>query len=866
MSSFGGTVKLTGESEYKKALSEISSNLKVLNSEMKAVTSEYDKNDKSVSNLSAQNDVLNKKIDEQKSKVDILTEALEKSKKETGDNSATTQKWQIELNNAQADLNKLNRELDTNAEELKTARKEAADLEEASKKVERGFSGFTKAVLECGSGSRTLGEVFKGTLSNGLEDLNNGLGDVSGKTKSFLGGIKELNSNTKEMGVVAALSVAALKLFKDEMDETGDEVKETGEEEEKTGEKTIKLGDLIKANLISDAIKGGLEGLANGIKAIGDGFGQLISLGTETKETQVSMAKLEASFNSAGLEADYATDTVYSLYGVLGDTDRAVEASNLLAKMSKDETDLEANSRILTGVFAEFGDSIPTEGLAEGMQATAKMGSVQGVLADALEWSGVNLDEYNETLEEMNSEEERAAYIQQTLSDIYGESADAYREANQALIENNEAILRNENAMAHLGATTLPISTNLTNIKSTLIMGLTPALDSVFGGVDALTGSFNELLTSVMYGNEGAVENALDSIAMYLDETIDNLEFAIGDISVVVEKFIDAILKLIVDELPYFAERGMEMLSSILSGISGAIGKIFPVVLTVVQTLTTTILQKLPMLIEMGVKMLVSLIQGISSTLPEMIPTVINAVILVTKTLLANLDLVIDAGIELIFALVDGLIEATPELIDQIPFILGRVISAITQNLPKILQAGVSLVVKIGEGLVQAIPQLISKVPQLIIVLANGFKNAWSTVKNIGKDLIKGIWNGIDDATSWILTQIKSFGKNVLNGIKNVFGIHSPSTVFKEEVGKNLALGVGEGFSDTMADVSAEMQSAIPTEFDASVTTNMSGGQVSTYDMMVVAFKKALSEVKVVLDEREMGGFVTNTVERQVFA
>ena len=79
MSSFGGTVKLTGESEYRKALSDISNSLKVLNSEMKTVTSQYDKNDKSVENLSSQNEVLNKKIEEQEKKVSILKDALAKS-------------------------------------------------------------------------------------------------------------------------------------------------------------------------------------------------------------------------------------------------------------------------------------------------------------------------------------------------------------------------------------------------------------------------------------------------------------------------------------------------------------------------------------------------------------------------------------------------------------------------------------------------------------------------------------------------------------------------------------------------------------------------------------------------------------------
>ena len=86
-SSFGGTVKLTGESEYRKALREITNNLKVLNSEMKTVTSQFDKNDRSTSNLSQQSEVLTKKISEQREKVNILTQALAQARKETGDNS-----------------------------------------------------------------------------------------------------------------------------------------------------------------------------------------------------------------------------------------------------------------------------------------------------------------------------------------------------------------------------------------------------------------------------------------------------------------------------------------------------------------------------------------------------------------------------------------------------------------------------------------------------------------------------------------------------------------------------------------------------------------------------------------------------------
>ena len=116
--SFGGTVKLTGESEYQKALRGISDNLKVLGSEMKVVTSQYDKNDNSSAKLKATSEVLNKKIQEQEQKVNVLKSALASAESETGKNSSTTKKWQNELNNAQAELNKMNKELDENAENL----------------------------------------------------------------------------------------------------------------------------------------------------------------------------------------------------------------------------------------------------------------------------------------------------------------------------------------------------------------------------------------------------------------------------------------------------------------------------------------------------------------------------------------------------------------------------------------------------------------------------------------------------------------------------------------------------------------------------------------------------------------------------
>lgn len=110
--SFGLKIGLEGEKEFKKALADINQSFKVLGSEMKLATSQFDKNDKSVEALAARNKVLRKEIDEQTTKIDTLRKALQNAATSFGENDRRTQNWQIQLNNAEAALNDMNRELD----------------------------------------------------------------------------------------------------------------------------------------------------------------------------------------------------------------------------------------------------------------------------------------------------------------------------------------------------------------------------------------------------------------------------------------------------------------------------------------------------------------------------------------------------------------------------------------------------------------------------------------------------------------------------------------------------------------------------------------------------------------------------------
>ena len=755
MSSFGGTVKLTGESEYRKALSEISSNLKVLNSEMKTVTSQYDKNDKSVENLSSQNEVLNKKIAEQENKVSILKEALAKSAEETGENSEKTKKWQTELNNAQAELNTLNRKVNENADAMK--------------------------------------EAEKGTK------------------------------------------------------EEADAVEDFGKEADKSGEKALSLGDIIKANLISDLIKSGLSALADGFKAIGSAMSGALTDGAAYADNLITLSA----------QTGLSTDTLEKYGAVAELADVSMETfTGSLAKTTKAMGEAQKGSKKYVEAYEQLGVSVT---------------DANGNLRDSEDvyWETVD------ALKGIENETERDALAMelfgkkaQDLNTIIDMGSEGFKELEQTAVDMG-AVLGGE-GLASLGALDdqMQIFSSTTDAtKNILASAFAPAMTDVLSGVNSLGGAFNGLVAAVISG-EG-VDQAFYMVSEGLSDLITGIEEALPQVMTVVGDLFNMLLDLIAEYLPWLIEEGASMLSSLLSGISDNIGSVMTTVMSVVQTLIETIMQNLPMIIEMGIQMLTSLINGIAEMLPELIPMAIDCVITIVETLLDNIDLIIDAAINIIMALADGLLEALPDLIEKIPVIIDKLITAITNNLPKLIEMGIELTIKLAVGLIKAIPQLVSKIPQIITSLVKGFANYYSKIGEIGLNLVKGLWNGIKDATSWLMDKIKGFGNSVLDGIKNIFGIHSPSTVFRDEVGKNLALGLGEGFEDTMGDVSAEMQSAIPTEFDADINTNMnmaSGSQMSTYDMMVSAFKQALTEVKVVMDDREMGGFVTDTVERVVFA
>ena len=285
-------------------------------------------------------------------------------------------------------------------------------------------------------------------------------------------------------------------------------------------------------------------------------------------------------------------------------------------------------------------------------------------------------------------------------------------------------------------------------------------------------------------------------------------------------QLLTVLLNTILEFLPKLLEMGVEVLKSLLNGIQESLPKIVETVITIVELLLKTFMEMLPQILEMGITILVELIKGIAEMLPELIPMAINCITTLVETLLDNIDLLIDAGIELIFALADGLIKALPDLIDKIPVIIDKLLLALSNNMPKLVEAGIIIIIELAKGLIKAIPQLVSKIPQIVSSFISAFTSYYSKLGDIGKNLVSGIWEGISNSLQWIKNKISSWIGNVTDFIKNLFGIHSPSRLFRDEIGINLGLGIGEGFDDSLNNVYRDMQRAVDKQ-NAKLTSNL---------------------------------------------
>lgn len=290
------------------------------------------------------------------------------------------------------------------------------------------------------------------------------------------------------------------------------------DEAEKSLKKTDKTAEGFGSKLATVGKAAGKFALGVGAAAVAAGTA-IVALTESTREYRTEQGKLQTAFQTQNFTAEEARSTYVALNGVLGDSGQAVEAANHLAQLCDNEKELAQWTDIATGVYATFGDSLPIEGLTEAANETAKTGDLTGGLADALNWAGVNEEEFQAKLDACNSEQERAALITTTMNGLYSEAADKYKELNADVIAANEAQDRMNNAMAAIGGAMEPFVTKGKELIAEVLERLTPALEWlgtvalpwVSNGVSAVVQWFTDLI-----GKLGESGITFDSIMTWI--------------------------------------------------------------------------------------------------------------------------------------------------------------------------------------------------------------------------------------------------------------------------------------------------------------------------------------------------------------
>ena len=247
------------------------------------------------------------------------------------------------------------------------------------------------------------------------------------------------------------MSEEQYRKLKREIIATENQIKELEDEAEKSGEGFTML-------------KGAVANFAGNIAS--DFVNSIGAAAEESREFRTEMALLEAAGTAHGYSTEQTSEANKYLYSVLGDETAARTALNNSQALGMSQNDLMGLLQSGIGAWGKYGDSIPIDGLMEAINETSKVGQITGVLADALNWAGINEDTFNEKLKGCSSEQERQKLIAEALNGEYAGLADSYMKNNEELVKFNESTLKQNEATARIGEKLQPIQDKLTEIKT----------------------------------------------------------------------------------------------------------------------------------------------------------------------------------------------------------------------------------------------------------------------------------------------------------------------------------------------------------------------------------------------------------------
>lgn len=367
--------------------------------------------------------------------------------------------------------------------------------------------------------------------------------------------------------------------------------------------------------------------------------------------------------------------------------------------------------------------------------------------------------------------------------------------------------------------------------------------EAAVNGIDNLPGiaeSGTSIIRNMVSGvraNSGKITNAVTEIYTLLAHTALDLApdlLAVGmelivslaegfaeeapDLLSAAETGIKETAGIFMEHLPEFARAGMSIIRTIGSAVLGNLPELVSAAITAVSEFCGKLLtpENLELLLQSGYAILTTVTNAVLENLPELIDTAISLIMFLTKELLSpdNVLTLIETAAELLVTIVNAIADNADELFLAAEEIVRTLCDELTspENLSEFVRIATELVAELIVGLCDLAGKFLGFAALLNEEVSTSVEEIdWAEV---GIAIVEGICSGLLGCDFELDKYLEDFGENWVSGIKDIFGIHSPSKLMEDSVGKYLALGIGEGFSAEAAQIGEDIMQAV-TEWTA---------------------------------------------------
>lgn len=562
------------------------------------------------------------------------------------------------------------------------------------------------------------------------------------------------------------------------------------------------------------------------------------------------------AYKSAGMSANEYMSTITGfsaslLQGLGGDTKKAAEIGNkAVTDMSDNANKMGTSMESIQNAYQGFAKQNYTmlDNLKLGYGGTKE--EMQRLLVDAGKLSGMeySIGNFSDIIEaihvvqtELGITGTTALEASETISGSFGAMKSAWKNMLTAFADDNadfDTVVGNlVTSISTFGKNILPrIKTTLEGIGifiqefawqiPNIIMEIMPSV--VDSGIEVVGALVNSLVSAAPM----LIDSAVNIIKTLVNGIKGNLPSIVSSAMEILNSLVDGI----VEVLPMLLELGLQMLITLGQGIASNLPALIPTIINLMISMCDMIIENLPLILDVAIDIILALVQGLVTALPTLISEVPRIINEFSNAIYRALPQILMAGIDILLMLIKGLIDSIPTLIANIPQIIMAIVNVITlynwsqlgknlitwlgdgltamkgnignvakgvaewvgNSITNIFKGGLSwgknLISSIGQGFSSMVSFLGSSASSVASGALNAIKGIFSGGLDIGKNLIRGIWDGISSMGSWILKKIGGFAGNIVGGIRNFFDINSPSRVMRDQVGKYLAMGIGEGF------------------------------------------------------------------------